>query len=41
MLAQRSAALAADLIRAGQKVIQAVAIAGIHWAVLADAGNTR
>ncbi len=35
-------ALAADLIRAGQKVIQAVAILLIHWAaVLADAGNTR
>ena len=42
VLAQRSAALAADLIRAGQKVIQAVVLVDpLGGGLGADAGNTR
>ena len=42
VLAQRSAALAADLIRAGQKVIQAIVLVDpLGGGLGADAGNTR
>ena len=42
VLAQRSAALAADLIRAGQEIIQAIVLVDpLGGGLGADAGNTR